>query len=616
MEEATFRAMLAARSYGFTGDEKFHRDTVTNLVEIQAQIDQGKLLVGRYPELVKLKADLVTYETKFAEFKRLIDETKRLTETVEGARSNMDGFASRFVVAVDEFQDGQTAAMEAAVASNAPAATLKERVFKMDATADVRNLMNQVRVAAFRAQAVRALTPLHAVLTNFSAISNLVLQMKPLVRQPANIAILGRMDVAARGYHATVEALIKAWTEEEAVQVKRVAVSEELASLAGDVVGVGVKRTRDVARQATSSLGAASRITGAGLVVALVVGVAFSSLITRGVIKLVGAIAMTLSDGANQTGSAASQVSSASQSLAEGASEQAASLEETSASLEEMSSMTGKNSENAQHANELARAARTAAEAGAGEMKAMNGAMDEIRSSSDEIAKIIKTIDEIAFQTNILALNAAVEAARAGEAGMGFAVVADEVRSLAQRSAQAAKDTSSKIESAIVRTSQGVEISGRVGQRLEEIVIKVQKVDELIAEVAAASREQNQGIAQLNTAVTQMDKVTQSNAASAEESASAAEELNAQAENLREAVRQLTELVGEVDSRQQGPAAIASMEPGRPSRTRVACSPNQRVTGVTVGRNGGAPEAKRQMAPAAAASRPASQHGASGFADF
>ena len=153
---------------------------------------------------------------------------------------------------------------------------------------------------------------------------------------------------------------------------------------------------------------------------------------------------------------AAGQVSSASQSLAEGASEQAASLEETSSSLEEMSSMTKRNAENAQKANELAKQARAAADTGVGDMQAMNAAMDAIKASSDDIAKIIKTIDEIAFQTNILALNAAVEAARAGEAGMGFAVVADEVRNLAQRSAQAAKETAAKIEGAVSKTAQGV----------------------------------------------------------------------------------------------------------------------------------------------------------------
>jgi methyl-accepting chemotaxis protein len=245
-----------------------------------------------------------------------------------------------------------------------------------------------------------------------------------------------------------------------------------------------------------------------------------------------------------QVGQAAAQVSSSSQLLAEGSSEQAASVEETSASLEELSSMTRRNAENAQKANDLARAARGAADKGADDMQQMSLAMAAIKTSSDDIAKIIKTIDEIAFQTNILALNAAVEAARAGEAGMGFAVVADEVRNLAQRSATAAKETADKIEGAIGKTAQGVEISKQVTEALNGIVAQIRQVDELIAEVAGASKEQTQGITQINSAVGQMDKVTQSNAASAEESAAAAEELNAQAEIMKQSVAELLQLVG------------------------------------------------------------------------
>ncbi|HEU5396521.1 MAG TPA: methyl-accepting chemotaxis protein, partial [Verrucomicrobiae bacterium] len=229
---------------------------------------------------------------------------------------------------------------------------------------------------------------------------------------------------------------------------------------------------------------------------------------------------------------------------AQGSSEQAASLEETSSSLEEMASMTRRNAENAQKANELAKQARVAADRGVEDMKQMNGAMEAIKTSSDDIAKIIKTIDEIAFQTNILALNAAVEAARAGEAGMGFAVVADEVRNLAQRSAQAAKETAAKIEGAIARTGQGVEITRKVAETLNDIVGKSRQVDELVAEVSSASREQSEGITQVNTAVGQMDKVTQSNAAGAEESAAASEELNAQALAMKESVAHLLRLVG------------------------------------------------------------------------
>jgi methyl-accepting chemotaxis protein len=300
----------------------------------------------------------------------------------------------------------------------------------------------------------------------------------------------------------------------------------------------------------TSTRGIVRMISFSKRTVAVVIALAFflslliGWLTTRGISKVLNLVAADLSAGAEQTTGAAGEVSSASQTLAEGASEQAASLEEAGASLEELSSMTKRNSENAQKANELARQARTAADKGAVDMQTMSASMDAIKASSDDVAKIIKTIDEIAFQTNILALNAAVEAARAGEAGMGFAVVAEEVRNLAQRSAQAAKETAAKIEGAISRTGQGVEISRKVAEALNEIVTKARQVDELAAEVASASNEQTQGISQLNTAVSQMDKVTQSNAASAEESAAAAEQLNAQAYSMKESVGRLLDLVG------------------------------------------------------------------------
>eukprot|EP00825_Cyclidium_porcatum_P014070 TRINITY_DN17500_c0_g1_i1.p1 TRINITY_DN17500_c0_g1~~TRINITY_DN17500_c0_g1_i1.p1 ORF type:complete len:359 (-),score=44.07 TRINITY_DN17500_c0_g1_i1:2-1078(-) len=248
-------------------------------------------------------------------------------------------------------------------------------------------------------------------------------------------------------------------------------------------------------------------------------------------------------------------------SLAEGASEQAASLEETSASLTEMSSMTRNNAETARKVNDLVKETRNAADTGAHDMQEMANAMAAIKASSDDIATIIKTIDEIAFQTNILALNAAVEAARAGEAGMGFAVVADEVRALAQRSADAAKETASKIEAAISRTTQGVQTTGKVADALQNIVAKARQVDQLAAEVATASNEQSQGIDQLTTAVHQMDKVTQSTAAGAEQSASTATELSVQADALKHAVADMLKLVGGSDSPQPEVAVTPVLQP-------------------------------------------------------
>ncbi len=281
-------------------------------------------------------------------------------------------------------------------------------------------------------------------------------------------------------------------------------------------------------------------------------------------------LAGRLAEGSENTTDSANAVASASQTLAEGASSQAASLEETSASLEEMTSMVRRNADSAQQAKEISGQTRAAADTGAHDMEHMRASMAAIKSSSDEVAKIVKNIDEIAFQTNILALNAAVEAARAGEAGAGFAVVAEEVRNLAQRSAQAARETATRIEDAITKTGQGVEVSGKVAKSLKEIIEKARLVDDLVGQIAVASREQAQGISQVNLAVTAMDKVTQSNAATAEESASAAQELNSQAAIQKAAVGELLAVVGGSQSRApeaHQPATKSPPLPGQPKKS-------------------------------------------------
>jgi hypothetical protein len=250
-----------------------------------------------------------------------------------------------------------------------------------------------------------------------------------------------------------------------------------------------------------------------------------------------------LSESGNSTASAAVQVAASSNVLSDGATKQAATLEESSSSLEEIAGMTQRTSECVQRASTLAKDARRAADHGTSEVTSLSGAMLKIRTSGQEIAKINKTIDEIAFQTNILALNAAVEAARAGEAGMGFAVVADEVRALALRSAQAARSTAGMIESAVASTAEGVAISEKVQERLNEITQKVRSVDELMSEVAVAASEETRGIALVSTAVAEMDKVTQATAAQAQEAAAAAHQLKADASGVKELVHQLEALV-------------------------------------------------------------------------
>jgi methyl-accepting chemotaxis protein len=308
---------------------------------------------------------------------------------------------------------------------------------------------------------------------------------------------------------------------------------------------------------------AASVYTNMAIVLAICLGV--TALIAMAVLVLVRRINATLTsaaaelrEGAEQVLGTSGQVAGSAQQLSRGVSEQAASLEETSASMEEMSSMTKRNADNSHEAARLMAEAETAVSGANETLGEMNTSMANIKESSRKVAKIIKTIDEIAFQTNILALNAAVEAARAGEAGMGFAVVADEVRNLAHRSAEAAKDTTVLIEESIARADRGAARVERVGASIGEMTKSVMSVKTLIDQVSEASRQQAHGFHQVAQALSQMEQSTQVNASTASQSASAGEQLRHQAERSLAAVERLEEFVGRTE-------AAAALE--RPAET-------------------------------------------------
>jgi len=266
-------------------------------------------------------------------------------------------------------------------------------------------------------------------------------------------------------------------------------------------------------------------------------------LVRKQIAKPLDRICGILSDKADEVGIAARNIADSSRLVAEGASAQAAATEEASASLEEMSAMTKRNAEDAGTAASLSAEARQAAETGAESMQQLNHVMREITDANNRMAGVLKVIDEISFQTNILALNAAVEAARAGEAGAGFAVVAEEVRSLALRSAEAAKSIAGMMGEATDKTKHGGTLSESARKQLDEIVLRVQKAASMVGEIAQASKEQLDGITQITTAVHEIDKVTQTNAASGEESAAMSQDLQSQAAKLREEVIELEHLV-------------------------------------------------------------------------
>lgn len=322
------------------------------------------------------------------------------------------------------------------------------------------------------------------------------------------------------------------------------------------------------------------------ILIAFVISYFLGKAITRPIDRIIG----DLNENSDQVASASGQVSSSSQSLAEGASEQAASIEETSSSLEEMSSMTKQNADNAGQADTLMKEANQVVGQANGSMTELTGSMEEICKASEETSKIIKTIDEIAFQTNLLALNAAVEAARAGEAGAGFAVVADEVRNLAMRAAEAAKNTADLIEGTVKKVNDGSDLVTKTNEAFTQVAESAEKVGALVGEIAAASSEQAQGINQVSTAVADMDKVTQQNAANAEESASASEEMSAQAELMKTSVADLVRIV----SGKAGQTTVAHN--GSLQKSTAVRQPNK---GLAKTRAIAAPQGNRETRPEA-----------------
>jgi methyl-accepting chemotaxis protein len=268
--------------------------------------------------------------------------------------------------------------------------------------------------------------------------------------------------------------------------------------------------------------------------------------------------------GAEQVASASSQITGSSRSLSEGAGRQASTLQEVSGNLQEMAATTTQNESSAKEAHRLSADAQTSVDHGIADMKRLSDAIARIKASSDSTAKIVKTINEIAFQTNLLALNAAVEAARAGDAGRGFSVVAEEVRNLAMRSADAARSTSSLIEESVRNAEAGVDINQDVVRSLSQIAGQVTAMRNALAEIAAASEQQSLGLHQVNSAVEQINQVTQETAASAEECASAAFELNQEADEMKRMVSMFHLSAGELNQKREEPALDSLQLGSRP----------------------------------------------------
>jgi len=497
-----------------------------------------------HPEkYLPLPATLVEMRRQEAIYAALIPATVAMRDGFTKAQASAGEAGPLFAEECNAFRDRMRSLYEEELAAGAKPEDLKRRMDRVYTINAIIDNGNAVRLAFWNAQATRRPEPLADAADHFAVIREKLNPLLASVRDPGQKQ---RLENALRQtdiYDAAIGEVRRLLTEQGDLGRKRVEAGTQLFESALALARQARDQTMALSQSSEESLNQAARWMLAGGLAAILLGAILAISITRSIIKTLTRLVDDLRSCADQTAAASGQVAQGAQSLADGTSQTAAALEETSASLEQMTALVRQSAQSSEAANGVSSQARSAGERGAQAMDELAKAIATIKSNADQTAKIVKTIDEIAFQTNLLALNAAVEAARAGDAGKGFAVVAEEVRNLAQRAGEAARNTAQLIEQSVKAAEGGVALSGNVSVVVGEMTSASRKVNELAAEVAGSAKEIAQGIDQVTKAVRQMDQSTQGNAASAEENSAVGEEMSAQAQSLAELIVQLESLI-------------------------------------------------------------------------
>jgi methyl-accepting chemotaxis protein len=614
IERTSREIMYQARGYSLSEQSDFLTEAQKNLAEVKEAIESAKKHASAY-SLADFGSDVNMADKDVQAYEGLLNDTATAINSMEAEKNASIEAAAKYSKVCSDFVEDQITQFDSEITvfakdargetassttSPAPQTTsagdsaaplkgsspipvteerLKQRVRKIVACNSIMELGNKINIDTWRGIATRNTELLEQAQKSFEEVEKQLDALKATTRQERNLKQIEECRAAGQGYLGCVDRILSDWRRREELDAQREKTGAEVLKAAETTSSQVMMNAQNNADTASSSLGIVSLVLSAGLVFAALLGFILAVTITRSITGPLKLVIEGLTNGSEQTAAAAFQVAESSQAMAEGASDQASNLEETSASLEEITSMVRQNVESARAAKDLAAQANSSADKGGQAMARMSVAITDIKKSADDTAKIIKTIDEIAFQTNLLALNAAVEAARAGDAGKGFAVVAEEVRNLAQRSAEAARSTSSLIVESLKNAEKGVQISNDVAGALNEIAVAARKVDSLVAEIATANAEQAQGVEQVNLAVSQIDKITQNNAANSEEAASASEELSAQARELEDAVSVLARIVGfknkKKSSAEFAAKSISKVEPARKPSKKEAPKTNR-----------------------------------------
>jgi len=536
---------------------QFYKDE--HVARLQASCEQITVLLGELSQedlpaealkqIRQTKAFVQTYKKAFDDLVTLNKEKQQRVENMRVAFAHANDSISVMIEGVDDaaydlLLEGEELSAEQ---NEFRVVALEVRSFMLNAQ------MKQQNYVIYGDQSY------YTAFQNYIS-SDAALVVNSLKSMAEKMKILGEVDVAEQAdiFKSAFTDYLKDAGEYDVLFTQEIEKGTEL-----DHIGIEItKVTEGLNQKALDMAGSAQRLAvmmiGAALVGGLLLYLVITLLIIRSITRPIHQVIAGLTHSSETVTSASTQLSESSQQIADGTGTQAASLEEISASMKEMTASTRQNADHANQARTVMEDAKRAIGTGMETSERVTAAIQEIKEASDQTAKIIKTIDEIAFQTNLLALNAAVEAARAGEAGKGFAVVAEEVRNLAQRSSEAAKNTSALIEESQKSADNCVTVSTEATEALQQIVESADKTASLILSVASSSGQQAEGILQITEGVDAMDSVVQNSAAASEETASAARDLSSQAEELSAMVVDLSAIVGSVRSGKKRKVAAAN----------------------------------------------------------
>ena len=543
LEERVRQSGNSILNYNRSFDESYWAQAQTYLSEIDSAITRAEELAARF-DLPELESRLTDLEGAADRYQQSAKAYFEITQELSNYRSQSDQSSRDFQLSMKDYLDVYNEKQSGQINSGAGASQIMASRERINRAKDLIQDLNGAMAALWKSEAMNDASELQQIQEQFVAFRSELGSLYDDTSDPELQMFLGIALASLNDNVNNVQSMIEARNSVIEQERVRDAAFDEIMGHTSALSQRAKGEAQNQGEQTQAVVSSYIWILSIGALLAVAGALIFGWVMNVSISGALGKIIERLTSGAAQVNMSSDQLSRSSQDLAESSSEQAASLQQTTSSLEQISSQTKKTAQNAREADRAMKETEPRVASGVEAMQRMNKAMEEIKNASLETSKIINTIDDIAFQTNLLALNAAVEAARAGEAGKGFAVVAEEVRSLAQRSAEAARNTSALIESSQATSDRGANVAAEVSENLQKIEESVSNVGLLVDEIAAAANEQQTGIEEMSTVMHEMDKGVQGNASNSEQSASAAQELSSQAAELNLIVSSLRGLVG------------------------------------------------------------------------